>query len=371
MTKPVLIVMGTRPEAIKLAPVYRALQACPAFSVQVAVTGQHRELLHDTLRALQIAPDFDLKLMQAGQSQFDLIGAMLPGLAGVMASVAPAWVIVQGDTATAFVGALAAYLQQIPVAHVEAGLRTGDKYGPFPEEVYRRLIADIADQHFAPTPRAVANLRAEGIAGDRIHLTGNTAIDSLHWVLANVAPVWPAALAAPAAQLMTGRLVLVTCHRRESFGADIGEIMHAVARLAARFTDTHFVFPVHPNPQVMGPAHEILGALMNVHLCAPLDYPAFAHLLARCYLVMTDSGGVQEEAVELGRPTVVMRKVTERQEGVDAGTAVLAGVAGAAIETCVATLLDDAQAYARLAVRASVYGEGDAARKLVAVLAAQ
>jgi len=371
MTKPVLIVMGTRPEAIKLAPVFRALRERPEFSVFVAVTGQHRELLADTLAALQIVPDFDLKLMQAGQSQFDLIGAMLPGLAGVMASVMPAWVIVQGDTATAFVGALAAYLRQTPVAHVEAGLRTGDKYGPFPEEVYRRLIADIADLHFAPTPRAVSNLLAEGVAEGQIHLTGNTAIDSLHWVLKHVAPVWPEALATHAASLMNGRLVLVTCHRRESFGADISEIMQAVASLARRFDTTHFVFPVHPNPQVMGPAHEILGALSNVHLTAPLDYPAFAHLLARCYLVMTDSGGVQEEAVELGRPTVVMRKVTERQEGVDAGTAVLAGVEGAAIVECVARLLDDQAAYARLAVRASVYGEGDAAQKLAQILAAQ
>jgi UDP-N-acetylglucosamine 2-epimerase (non-hydrolysing) len=371
MADRILLVLGTRPEAIKLAPVYRALQADERFEVLLAVTGQHRELLTDTLTALALTPDYNLALMRAGQSQFDLVGAMLPALGAVMASANPAWVVVQGDTATAFVGALAGYLRQTRVAHIEAGLRTGDKYGPFPEEVYRRLVADIADLHFAPTARAAQNLRTEGIPSSQIHVTGNTAIDSLHWVLANLPDALPEDLASRVPDLPTQRLVLVTCHRRESFGQDMAEILRAVAELAARFPAVLFIFPVHPNPEVLQPAHALLGGLANVLLTAPLQYPGFAHLLSRSYLVMTDSGGIQEEAVELGKPTVVMRKVTERQEGIEAGTALLAGVDAATIVACVSELLGDRAAYERLAVRRNVYGDGTAASSIVEILAAQ
>jgi len=371
MADRILLVLGTRPEAIKLAPVYRALQADERFEVLLAVTGQHRELLTDTLTALALTPDYDLALMRAGQSQFDLVGAMLPALGAVMASANPAWVVVQGDTATAFVGALAGYLRQTRVAHIEAGLRTGDKYGPFPEEVYRRLVADIADLHFAPTARAAQNLLTEGIPASQIHVTGNTAIDSLHWVLTHLPDALPEDLVSRVPDLLTQRFVLVTCHRRESFGQDMAEILRAVAELAARFPAVLFIFPVHPNPEVLQPAHALLGGLANVLLTSPLQYPGFAHLLSRSYLVMTDSGGIQEEAVELGKPTVVMRKVTERQEGVEAGTALLAGVDSATIVACVSELLGDRAAYERLAVRRNVYGDGTAASSIVKILAAQ
>ncbi len=371
MTRKILLILGTRPEAIKLAPVYRALREDPRCDVVMAVTGQHRELLTDTLGALGITPDHNLLLMQEAQSQFDLLGAMLPGLGNILALENPGCVVVQGDTASAFSGALAGYLRQIPVAHVEAGLRTGDKFSPFPEEGYRRMVADVADYHFAPTARAVENLKQEGIPASQIFLTGNTAIDSLHWVLHNLPANLPPGLALRPTALLDGRFVLVTCHRRESFGEDINEIMRAVATLAERFPAVYFVFPVHPNPQVLAPARDLLGGWPNVVLSDPLDYPAFAHLLAKCHLVMTDSGGVQEEAVELGKPTVVMRKVTERQEGVEAGTAVLAGVDRQVIVDCVSELLADEAAYRRLAVRAPVYGDGDAARKIVEILATQ
>lgn len=368
MTQPILIILGTRPEAIKLAPVYRALRQHAAFRVALLSTGQHREMLASALGAFDLTPDYDLDLMRDAQSQADLVGAMLPRVAAVMQQVMPTCVVVQGDTCSTFVGALAGYLQKVTVAHVEAGLRTGDKYAPYPEEGYRRLVADIADLHFAPTADARANLLREGVAAAHIHVTGNTAIDALRLVLARD-PLQTTLAGNPALlALMKRRFVLITCHRRESFGADIEGIMTAIASLARRHRAVDFAFPVHLNPNVGAVVHRLLGGLPNVWLFPPLDYAAFAHLLNACYLVLTDSGGIQEEAAELGKPVLVLRRTTERAEGVRAGTAILAGVEAAAIERIADELLGDDSIYRRYAVVSHVYGDGRAAAAIARIL---
>lgn len=369
--KRILLVLGTRPEAIKLAPVYRALQACPSCEVRLAVTGQHREMLDDALTTFRIIPDYDLALMREAQTQSDLIALMLPRLSEVFSAFAPDCVIVQGDTTTTFGGALTGYLQRILVAHVEAGLRTGDKYAPYPEELWRRMVADIADLHFAPTAQARRNLLAEGIADSRIHMTGNTAIDAVRWALANTPPIIPASLQHLGADLLQRRFVLVTCHRRESFGRELESIMTAIANLAAEFQDLAFLFPVHLNPNVQRAAHQLLGGTANVHLCKPLDYGTFAHLLNACYFVMTDSGGIQEEAAELGKPVLVMRRTTERGEGIAAGTALLVGMNAPEIESHARKLLCDNAFYQSIAVARAVYGDGTAAPQIAKILEAE
>ena len=366
----ILVILGTRPEAIKLAPVVRALRAATDFEVRVVSTGQHREMLVDTLRVFDLTPDYCLEVMREAQSQFDLLGSMLPRLGAVLDDFGPGCVVVQGDTATTFIGALAGYLRRSRVAHVEAGLRTHDKFAPFPEEMYRRLIADIADIHFAPTAGARDHLLAEGIPAADIQITGNTAIDALRWVLANTpdrrATVLPNLHFDPSRQ----RLVLITCHRRESFGDEMLSIMKAIRTLALAQRETVFIFPVHLNPHVSDLAHATLDALPNVLLTRPLDYDVFAHLLNLCYFVMTDSGGIQEEAAELGKPVLVMRRVTERMEGVVAGTAILVGVDALQIEAHAVRLLSDPVIYAHHAIPARVYGDGAAANQIVDALRA-
>lgn len=365
----ILIVLGTRPEVIKLAPVHRALRARGDCTVFLLSTGQHRQMLSGAFAAFDLVPDRDLDLMREAQTQPALIGAMLPAVATVVAEFRPDWVVVQGDTCSTMVGALAGFLAQVRVAHVEAGLRTGDLGAPFPEEGYRRLVGDLAALHFAPTAQAVSNLRAEGIEAARIHLTGNTAIDALRQVLSRPAPapVDDAHRRLVAAQERP--YVLVTCHRRESFGTDMQAIMQALLLLARAHTDVNFVFPVHLNPAVHDLVHATLGECPNVVLCAPLDYARFAHLLAGCRIVMTDSGGIQEEAADLGRPVLVMRRTTERAEGVAAGTAQLVGVDTAAIVVAASRLLTDETQYQRYAIPAHVYGDGRAAESIAALLA--
>jgi UDP-N-acetylglucosamine 2-epimerase (non-hydrolysing) len=366
-----LLVLGTRPEAIKLAPVYRALQAYAEVEVRLASTGQHREMLADALRTFGIIPDYDLALMREAQSQIALVAAMLPRVTEILTAYAPDCVIVQGDTATTYGAALASYLNRTMLAHVEAGLRTGDKHAPFPEEGYRRMVGAIADVHFAPTERARVNLMAEAIPESRIWLTGNTAIDAVRWVLENMPPSPIPGLPQFDFKDVTQRFVLITCHRRESFGAELRAIMQAIAQLATEFPKLPFIFPVHLNPEVQAAAYAELGTRANVHLCAPLEYGTFAHVLNRCLFVMTDSGGIQEEAAELGKPVLVMRRITERSEGVAAGTALLVGMDTGEITQQARRLILDERYYQQIAVPANVYGDGSAAAQIAEVLVSE
>jgi UDP-N-acetylglucosamine 2-epimerase (non-hydrolysing) len=371
MTAPatILVIFGTRPEAIKLFPVVAALRADPRFRVRVCVSGQHRDMLDQVLEIAGIVPDHDLNLMRPDQSLDALTAALLTGLGGVMDAERPDRVMVQGDTATAMCGALAAYYRKIPVDHVEAGLRSGNIHHPWPEEVNRKVIGTIADLHFAPTETAAAALRRENVADDRIHVTGNTVIDALHWVTGRVAeqPGLAAGLTALEAGFAGKRIVGVTSHRRENFGGGLERIAEAVRRIAAR-EDVAVIFPVHPNPNVRAVMDGALAGLANVALIAPLDYPHFARLLAIAEIMLTDSGGVQEEAPALGKPVLVMRETTERPEGVKAGTARLVGTDPDAIVSEIFTLLDDNAAYQAMARAHNPFGDGHAARRIVELL---
>ena len=366
----ILVIFGTRPEAIKLFPVIRALAAVPALTIRTCVTAQHRGLLDQVLAIADIAPDIDLDLMEPGQTLDRLTARLLIGLGEVMDAEAPDMVVVQGDTATAMTGALAAYYRKIPVAHVEAGLRSGDIYHPWPEEVNRRIVAPIAALHFAPTETSAEALRRETIAPHTIHVTGNTVIDALHWTRAKVAAnaELAAGLDGIAARFAGRRIVLVTTHRRENFGDGMASIARAIGRIAAR-SDVAVLFPVHPNPNVVSVMDEILGDRENVARIEPLDYPHFARALAMADIVLTDSGGVQEEAPALGKPVLVMRETTERPEGVAAGTAKLIGTDEDRIVSEIFTLLDDTAAYAAMARAHNPFGDGRAAARIAEIIA--
>ena len=366
----ILVIFGTRPEAIKLFPVVRALAARPELTVRTCVTAQHRGLLDQVLAIADLVPDIDLDLMEPGQTLDRLTARLLTGLGEVMDAEKPDWVVVQGDTATAMAGALAAYYRQVPVAHVEAGLRSGDIYHPWPEEVNRRIVAPIARLHFAPTQTAADALRRENVDPALIHVTGNTVVDALHWTQARVAaePSLAAGLDDTLAALAGKRLVLVTTHRRENFGGGMASIARALARLADR-GDTALLFPVHPNPQVGPVIDEIVGNRNFVKRIAPLDYPHFVRALAACDLVLSDSGGVQEEAPALGKPVLVMRETTERPEGVAAGTAKLVGTDEDRIVSEVSTLLDDSEAYAAMARAHNPFGDGQSAGRIAELIA--
>ncbi len=365
----VLIIFGTRPEAIKLVPVIDALRARPEIELLCCVTGQHRELLHQVLEMAGIVPDIDLGLMQPGQSLDVLTSRLLLSLGEVMDTHRPARVVVQGDTATAMVGALAAYYRRIPVSHVEAGLRSGNIYHPWPEEVNRKIISTIADQHFAPTETSAAALRAENVDPATIHVTGNTVIDALHAMRARIAadPALAAGMDGVIDRAAGQRIVVVTTHRRENFGGGMEAIGRAIARIAAR-GDCYIVFPIHPNPNVRAPMHTLLDGLDNVEIIDPLDYPHFVRLLAHSHIVLTDSGGVQEEAPGFGKPVLVMRDTTERPEGVSAGTARLIGAQEDAIVTAVASLLDDSAAYGAMARAHNPFGDGQASGRITKVI---
>lgn len=366
----ILVVFGTRPEAIKLFPVVRALAETPGVVVRTCVTAQHRGLLDQVLGIANLSPDIDLDLMEPGQSLDRLTARLLTGLGEVLDAERPDRVIVQGDTATAMAGALAAYYRRIPVGHVEAGLRSGDIYAPWPEEVNRRIVAPIADQHFAPTETAGAALRRENIAAETIHVTGNTVIDALHATAARIEadPSLAAGLDAIAARFTGMRLILVTTHRRENFGGGMASIARAIARIADR-ADVAVLFPMHPNPNVVSVMDEVLGERPNVARIDPLDYPHFIRALGMAHIVLTDSGGVQEEAPALGKPVLVTRETTERPEGVAAGTAKLIGADENRIVSEIFTLLDDSAAWTAMARAHNPFGDGHAAARIAGIVA--
>ncbi|GAA4765729.1 non-hydrolyzing UDP-N-acetylglucosamine 2-epimerase [Novosphingobium ginsenosidimutans] len=371
MTQPakILVIFGTRPEAIKLFPVIRALQADPRFTPMVCVSAQHRQMLDQVLDIAAIKPDYDLNLMQPGQTLDGLTAALLTELGKVMDAEQPARVIVQGDTATAMAGALAAYYRKIPVDHVEAGLRSGNIYHPWPEEVNRKIIGTIASLHFAPTQVAAGKLLAEQVPADRVHVTGNTVIDALKWVQTRIfaKPSLAGDLADLEHMFADRRIIGVTCHRRESFGDGMANIAEAIRRIAQR-RDVAVIFPVHLNPNVRAVMGRALGQLSNVALIEPLDYPHFVRLLSIAEIMLTDSGGVQEEAPALGKPVLVMRETTERPEGVTAGTAKLVGTDVARIVTEIFTLLDDKAAYQAMARAHNPFGDGQSARRIVELI---
>ena len=368
--KTILLVFGTRPEAIKMFPVVHALRADGRFRVVTCVTAQHRGMLDQVLAIAGIAPDHDLDLMRPTQTLDGLTAALLTEIGKVMDAEKPDWVVVQGDTATAMAGALAAYYRKIAVAHVEAGLRSHNIYHPWPEEVNRKIIGTIAALHFAPTETAAAALRAENVNPAAIHVTGNTVIDALHWVTDKIAaqPALASGLADLEARFAGKRLIGVTSHRRENFGGGLEAIAQAIRTLAMR-PDVALIFPVHPNPNVRAVMDAALAGLPNVALIEPLDYPHFARLLAISEIMLTDSGGVQEEAPALGKPVLVMRETTERPEGVEAGTAKLVGTDVARIVAEATVLLDDASAYAAMARAHNPFGDGHSAARIADLLA--
>jgi UDP-N-acetylglucosamine 2-epimerase len=367
----VMTVLGTRPEAIKLAPVILAFQAHPGVSHITCATGQHRQMLDQVLQTFDIVPDHDLGLMRPGQDLTHVTCAALEGVGRVIDAVKPDWVVVQGDTTTAFAAALAAHYRKTDVAHVEAGLRTGDIYSPWPEEMNRRLVSELATVHFAPTERAAANLRREGHADDRIWITGNTVIDALQWVGQRLESDagFRARHRTPLPESDPGRrLLLVTGHRRENFDSGIENMCRALLRLAER-GDVEIVYPVHLNPRVQETVRPLLGGHPAIRLIDPLDYAPFIALLQRAYLVVTDSGGIQEEAPGLGKPVLVTRDTTERPEAIAAGTARLVGTDMAVLVAAATELLDDPAAYRAMAKARNPFGDGKASARIVEAIA--
>ncbi len=359
----VMSIFGTRPEAIKMAPVVRALMRhTDAIETRTLVTAQHREMLDQVLHLFRITPDYDLNIMAAGQTLFDITSRAMLGINEVFQKERPDLVLVHGDTTTTFAGALAAYYHQIPVGHVEAGLRTHDIYSPFPEEMNRRLTGGIATLHFAPTATAHANLRAEGIPEGRIFITGNTVIDALHHT---VRPdyVLPAELGS--VDFAEHRVLLVTTHRRENLGEPMRHVYRAIRDIIEKLDDVEVIFPVHRNPKVREIVQEELGGLERVHLIDPLDYEPFANLMARVDIVLTDSGGIQEEAPALGKPVLVLRDTTERPEAVTAGTVRLIGTDERRVYEETMRLLTEPTAYTHMAEAVNPYGDGEAARRII------
>lgn len=353
-----------------MAPVVRALKEHQTFDVRICVTAQHRQMLDQVLMLFKIAPDYDLNIMRSGQDLTEVTTRALTGLRGVLKEFHPDLVLVHGDTTTTFSAALAAYYERIPVAHVEAGLRTGDIYSPWPEELNRRLTGSIAMLHFAPTETARMNLIREGVSPDKIRVTGNTVIDALLEVVSLLAadPAVRNELDAQFPYLDPDkRLILVTGHRRENFGAGFENICLALKALAERM-DVQIVYPVHLNPNVRGPVERILTNEARVHLVEPLDYLPFVHLMQKAYLILTDSGGIQEEAPSLGKPVLVMRDTSERPEGIAAGTVRLIGTDSQAIVAETVRLLDDPDAYRRMASATNPYGAGHAAARIAETL---
>lgn len=376
MKKKVMLVFGTRPEAIKMAPLYHALKAeADDFETVVCVTAQHRQMLDQVLKVFSITPDIDLNLMKAGQDLFDVTASVLLGMRDVLRENRPDVLLVHGDTTTTMASAIAGFYSEVPVGHVEAGLRTHNLMAPFPEEFNRQVAGKVTRWHFAPTSTSQGNLLAERIDPDRIYVTGNTVIDALFWVLRKIDsdPGLQAEIAALLNESLPfvwqkEKFVLITGHRRENFGDGFLQICYALRELAERYPAVHFVYPVHLNPNVQKPVHEILENLANVHLIPPLEYEPFLYLLKHCYLVLTDSGGIQEEAPSLGKPVLVMRDVTERPEAVDAGTVRLVGANQAQIVKNIIELIDDPGIYASMSRAHNPYGDGQACQRIVQVL---
>lgn len=375
--KKILLVFGTRPEAIKMAPLVKKLQEMPgAFQTIVCVTGQHREMLDQVLRLFEITPDYDLNIMKPNQDLYDITSRILLGMRDVLKEVQPDIVLVHGDTTTSMAAALAAFYQQIPVGHVEAGLRTGNIYSPWPEEMNRLITGRITTHHFSPTPLARENLLKEHVDDKQIVVTGNTVIDALQMVVSKLSE--DAALAGEVANRIcemrydvtrldgTKRMVLITGHRRENFGEGFLNICHAIKHLAEQYPEVDFVYPMHLNPNVRKPVLEILGeGAENVFLIEPLDYLPFVYMMQHSTLILTDSGGVQEEAPGLGKPVLVMRDTTERPEAVEAGTVLLIGTNREKIEQGVSQLLDDTEMYRRMSEAVNPYGDGHACERIV------
>lgn len=379
--KAVMLVFGTRPEAIKMAPLVKAFESRPErFKTIVAVTGQHRQMLDQVLDLFSIKPDYDLDIMKAGQDLTDVTTRILTGMREVLTEARPDIVLVHGDTSTSTATALAAFYARIPVGHVEAGLRTGDIYSPWPEEMNRRLTGRLATYHFAPTMLSLNNLLAENVSSDNITVTGNTVIDALHSVVKRIKenPELESSLTEfmksagyDPERLKEGRrLVLITGHRRENFGEGFINICNAIRDLALAYPDVDFVYPMHLNPNVRKPIAQVFGTETpeNVFFIEPLDYLPFVFMMNLSYLLLTDSGGIQEEAPSLGKPVLVMRNVTERPEAIEAGTINLVGTDRKKIFDTAASFLDDEKKYAAHALKHNPYGDGDACRRIVSFL---
>lgn len=370
----VLSIFGTRPEAIKMAPVIRELERHPdAFKSIVCVTAQHREMLDQVLSAFEINPDFDLDIMRAGQDLFQITGSVLAGLRDVLSENRPDLVLVHGDTTTTMTAALAAFYTRTKVGHVEAGLRTRNKYSPYPEEMNRRLTGAVADLHFAPTPGARQNLIDEAVDPGTIYVTGNTAVDALLSAVDIIGkdPGLQNRFAAQFSYLNPEkRLILVTGHRRENFGEGFQNICRALAEVAVNRSDVEILYPVHLNPNVCGPVHEVLGKVdgSNIFLISPVEYLPFVYLMNRSYMIVTDSGGIQEEAPSLGKPVLVMRDVTERPEGVEAGVIKIVGTQAAQIRSAIEGLLSDTDEYRKMTSSVNPYGDGKAAERIAEII---
>lgn len=369
MQKRIMVIFGTRPECIKLAPVIAEMdRRSTEFSVTLCSSGQHNHMLRQALLSFDLKADIELSVMRPNQTLPELTAALMLSLTRAIECTRPDWILVQGDTTTAFVAALAGFYSHVRIGHVEAGLRSGDRFNPFPEEVNRQLISKLADLHFAPTKASAAALAAEGISHEKIYITGNTIVDALNHLKAQVVRAEATLAAAEKAEKsgMSG-IVLITCHRRESFGADLAAICHAIAKVAVKHPNRRFVFPVHMNPNVRGQVHEILDGISNVDLLEPLPYAEFIRLMSRADLIMSDSGGVQEEAPSFGVPVLVLRRTTERSEGIDAGFAELVGPDEAKIVRRANEILSGA--WTRVpAGRQNPYGDGHAAERIVAIL---
>lgn len=367
-----LCVFGTRPEAIKMAPLAIRLAADARFHAKVCVTGQHREMLDQVLGLFEVEPDYDLNIMKPGQDLTDVTSAILAGMREVLLEYKPDVILVHGDTATTFAAALAAYYQQIPVGHVEAGLRTGNLYSPWPEEANRKLTAALTHYHFAPTETSAENLRQEGISPANIHITGNTVIDALLEIVGKLdvdQRLYQKQQDGFPFLIEGKRLILVTGHRRESFGGGFERICEALAKTAIKHPDVQIVYPVHLNPNVQQPVSRLLRGINNIHLIEPLDYLPFIYLMNRASIILTDSGGIQEEAPSLGKPVLVMRDTTERPEAIDAGTVKLVGTDVETITRELTALLQNPDLYEAMSKAHNPYGDGRAANRIIEILA--
>lgn len=364
----ILFIFGTRPEAIKLAPLIHQAKESDRFTTHICSTGQHQEMLQQVLDFFNLIPDYDLHLMQRDQTLHDLASCALRSLSTVMEELNPDMVIVQGDTTTAMIGALAAFYRRTRVAHIEAGLRSNVKFSPYPEEVNRVLATHLSDFHFAPTERAAVNLRKEGISQDKIHVVGNTVVDAILMGLREVKNMSMEDINPALKQIdFSRKIILVTGHRRESFGRPLEDICHALHEIA-QDDRVEIIYPVHLNPHVREPVFGILGGRNNIHLIEPVDYPTMIYLMSKSYVILTDSGGVQEEAPSLCKPVLVLREVTERTEGVEQGVTKLVGTSKENIVRETFALLDDVNHYNRMATGGNPYGDGFASRRIVDVL---
>ena len=366
--KKILLIFGTRPEAIKMAPVIKKLQEKESFCVKVCVTAQHRQMLDQVLNIFGISPDFDLNIMEDNQNLFKLTAGILLKIREVIGIVKPDIVLVQGDTTTTFISSLAAFYNKVKIGHIEAGLRTGHKYSPFPEEMNRKLVASLSGLHFAPTERAKQNLVKEGVPNDTIFVTGNTDIDALLMTVKKIKNKEIHSSICEELKLKSDKIILVTAHRRESFGEGFNNISSALAEIVSNNPDVEIVYPVHLNPNVQKPVKRFLIRKERVHLIKPLDYVDFVTLMNRSYLILTDSGGIQEEAPSLGKPVLVLREFTERIEAIEMGTAKLVGVNKNNIIKETEVLLKNKEEYDKMAKSINPYGDGKAAERIIEIL---